>query len=85
MEKEIQEINSLKKQIQSLQKNISTKERLIVLKLRSYKKENGLSSRELARKLFISPSYLSDIELGRRKMSVGFLEKVININKKGIC
>ena len=44
--------------------------------LRYERIERGLSVREMAKKLKVSAAYLSDIELGRRNVSDGFLIKL---------
>lgn len=44
--------------------------------LRENRKRKRISLREMAKRLGISAPYLSDIELGRRGISVSFYEKL---------
>lgn len=48
----------------------------ISVKLREERQRKRISLRSMAKKLKISAAYLSDIELGRRGISITFLEKL---------
>lgn len=47
-------------------------------KIRGLREKKDISLRELARLVDISPSFMSDIELGRRNPSKEILEKIAN-------
>jgi len=46
-------------------------------KLREIRKELGLSLREVARRADISAAYVSDVELGRRGLSIKLADKLL--------
>ncbi len=48
--------------------------------LRAERQRKRISLRAMARTLGISAAYLSDVELGRRSISVSFLEKLRKLN-----
>lgn len=48
----------------------------ISTKLREERKNKRISLRDMAKRLEISAAYLSDIELGRRGISISFYEKL---------
>lgn len=50
-----------------------------VRKIRLLRKESGISLRIMADKLGISASYLSDMELGRRRMSFELAEEIVRM------
>lgn len=45
-------------------------------KIRDFRRERGITLTELARQLQVSPSYLSAVERGIRKPSIGMLKKI---------
>lgn len=45
--------------------------------MRQERTKKGISLRELGKRLDLSPSYLGDIEFGRRSISVSTLERLL--------
>lgn len=43
--------------------------------MRMKREQTGLTGREVARRMFVSPSYLSDLELGRRRWRTGLIDR----------
>lgn len=79
MKEEIDYIQMLNNKMKQLYKDIASSEKLLVKALKKYKEENNISGRQMASKLNISPSYLCDIELGRRGISLNLLNKLSKI------
>lgn len=50
----------------------------IGLKIKSYRKQSGFTQEELAKKAFISRSYLADVERNRYNPSLETLDKIIS-------
>lgn len=45
--------------------------------LRRYRKKHGVGLNEMARRMKVSPAYLSDIEHGRRHLSAAMIEDLL--------
>lgn len=45
--------------------------------IKKYRKKNGLTQEDLARKINISPKHLSNIEIGQKFVSAELIEKII--------
>ena len=70
------EIYDCVESIEMLQNELKVKFEELRQQLNIWQEEKGMSGRELAKKLEISPQYLNDIKRGRRYFSKNILNKI---------
>lgn len=79
MIKVIAAITDLQESIEISREGIKAKEKELVVEILNYRREHGITQRELARRMRISPGYMADLELGRRKFSKKILDKLYDL------